>query len=154
VRLDVVPSSTPVIANPQSFTNFTAKVQIVHFSHVIFKQVLCTERNLSSPPPLGRGPLGAHLDSFAALLSEQGYCKTTEHNKVRLVADLSGWLEQKRIPLQQLNEEQIKAFLRWRWKRLVRKSGDQCTLVLLVRHLREKDVISPPAIDETERCFC
>jgi integrase/recombinase XerD len=43
-----------------------------------------------------------------------------------------------------LNEERVKTFLRWRWKRLVRKSGDQCTLALLLRHLREKDIISPP----------
>jgi len=96
---------------------------------------------LTNPRP---GPLGSHLNGFAALLTQQGYCKTTARNKVRLVADLSGWLEQRRIPLQQLDEERIKTFLRWGWKRLVRKSGDQCTLALLVRHLREKDIISPP----------
>lgn len=143
----------------RAFTNFTGKIQIVHLLDVIFNQILCTRRDLSNPPHQVRGPLGAHLDSFAALLSERGYCKTTARSKVRLVADLSRWLEQRRIPIQQLDEERTEMFLRWRWKRLVRKSGDQCTLALLVRHLREKDIIRPPAtpplrpIDMIERDY-
>lgn len=106
-----------------------------------------------------QGPLWPHLDDFAALLAEQGYCKTTARNKIRLVADLSRWLEQTQVPLNQLGEERITVFLRWRWKHLVRKSGDLCTLALLVRHLREKDIISPPAarrlrpIDLIERAY-
>ena len=119
-------------------------------------------KSRSTESPRRSGPLEPHLEKFAGLLSEQGYCKSTARNKMRLVADLSRWLEQRRIPLNQLDEERITMFLRWRWKRLVRKSGDQCTFALLVRHLREKDIISPPSapplrpIDLIERdygCF-
>ena len=43
-------------------------------------------------PPLRSDPLGAHLDSFAALLVQQGYCSVTDWNKLRLVVDLSRWM--------------------------------------------------------------
>ena len=50
------------------------------------------------------GPLGPHLPSFATLVSQQGYCSGTGWLKVRLVAKLSRWLQQHRVPLSELNE--------------------------------------------------
>ena len=35
------------------------------------------------------GPLGPHIERFAALLSRQGYCHSNGWQKIRLVADLS-----------------------------------------------------------------
>lgn len=89
--------------------------------------------------PLRTGPLGPHLESFAALLSQQGYVPDSGWKKLRLVATLSQWMVQKNLPIEKLNEQQIAVFLRRR-----RKSGEQCTLTLLLRHLREADVIPPP----------
>jgi hypothetical protein len=45
------------------------------------------------------GPIGPHLQSFAALVSQQGYCSVTGWLKVRLVAKLSRWLQQQRVRL-------------------------------------------------------
>jgi hypothetical protein len=56
------------------------------------------------------GPIGPHPPSFAVLVTRQGYCSVTGWLKVLLVARLSRWLEQHRIPLSGLNETQIAAF--------------------------------------------
>jgi len=66
------------------------------------------------------GPIGPHLPSFATLVSEQGYCNVTGWLKVRLVATLSRWLQQRRVPLRELNETRITSFFNDRWKRLKR----------------------------------
>jgi hypothetical protein len=101
----------------------------------------------SAPQGLHRlqiGPIGPHLLSFATLISQQGYCSVTGWLKVRLVAKLSRWLQQHRVPLSELNETQIAAFFNARWKRLKRHVGDQTTMALLLRHLRQANVVAPP----------
>ena len=92
------------------------------------------------------GPIGPHLQSFAALVSQQGYCNMNGWLKIRLVAKLSRWLHHRRIPLNELNEARIAAFLNARWKRLARHSGDQITMTLLLRHLRQAKVVAPPPL--------
>lgn len=94
------------------------------------------------------GPIGPHLQSFAALVSQQGYCNVNGWLKIRLVAKLSRWLHQRRIPLNELNEARIAAFLNARWKRLARHSGDQITMTLLLRHLRQAKVVAPPPLTD------
>jgi site-specific recombinase XerD len=94
---------------------------------------------------LGRGPLAPHLHRFAGLLAEQGYSKRFAQQKLRLVADLSRWLEQKHLEVEQLNERQVAAFFKARWQRRRRHSADPATLALLIRHLRQSLVI-PAAV--------
>src|SRR6266446_1676420 len=87
------------------------------------------------------GPLAPHIESFASLLSEQGYCRDNGWQKIKLVADLSRWLQQRHIKLKQLEEGRAAAFLRARWKRVSRQSGDQITMSQLLRHLRRSQAI-------------
>ena len=94
------------------------------------------------------GPIGPQLPSFAALVSQQGYCNMNGWLKIRLVAKLSRWLHRRRIPLNELNEAQVAAFLNARWKRLARHSGDQITMTLLLRHLRQAKVVAPPPLTD------
>jgi len=104
-------------------------------------------------------PLGPHLENFAGLLAEQGYCRLTARNKVRLLVDLSRWLERKRIALKRLDEQQTTNFLETRWKRITRRSGDKATMSLLLRYLRQSKAILTPqpaacgAIDLIERDY-
>lgn len=93
---------------------------------------------------LRSGPLGPHLDNFAALLSGRSYCRTSGWKKVRLVADLSQWLAKRRMTVARFDEQQMNAFLKARWKKKRRQSGDSSTLALLFRHLRETQVIPRP----------
>jgi site-specific recombinase XerD len=94
------------------------------------------------------GPIGPHLRSFAALVSQQGYCNMNGWLKIRLVAKLSRWLHQRRVSLNELNEARIATFLNARWKRLARHSGDQITMTLLLRHLRKANVVAPPPLTD------
>jgi site-specific recombinase XerC len=92
---------------------------------------------------LRSGPLGPHLEGFAALLARQGYCQIYRWRKLRLAAALGQWLEKRRLHLCQLDEQQANAFLQ-RWQQRHRFSGDSYTLTMLLQHLRQNGVI--PAI--------
>jgi len=100
---------------------------------------------------LQAGPIGPHLPSFATLVSQQGYCSVTGWLKVRLVAKLSRWLQQHQVPLSELNETQIAAFFKGRWKRLKRHVGDQTTMAFLLRHLRHLPMPSALSVAAGQR---
>src|SRR6266404_5260595 len=132
------------------FSFFYGTLSVCHFLPNLNKKKGMTSMIVRfSPPPedlqrLQVGPIGPHLPSFATLVSQQGYCSVTGWLKVRLVAKLSRWLLQHRVPLSELNETQIAAFFNARWKRLKRHVGDQTTMALLLQHLRQANVVAPP----------
>lgn len=95
------------------------------------------------------GPIGPHLQSFADAVAQQGYCDMNGWLKIRLVVKLSRWLQQRRIPLDQLDEAQIAAFLNARWTRLARHVGDQITMTFLLRHLRHIKVLPSVALTDS-----
>lgn len=92
------------------------------------------------------GPLAPWLDGFAERLVQQGYSNLVQRRKMWLVADLSRWLGQRRLTPAELNEHRMAEYLRARWRRLVRKSGDKITPQLLLRYLRLLGVVPPPAL--------
>jgi len=98
----------------------------------------------SDLPTLDRyrcGPLGLHLASFADWLSEQGYPRQTGIKKLRLFALLSRRLEQKKVSLQQLDEQWIEQFRKTQRKQLRRQHQVQHTLTQLLHHLRRLRVV-------------
>jgi hypothetical protein len=96
--------------------------------------------------PLRRGLLGPYMDSFAARLAEQGYCKYYGRQKIALVADLSRWLHRKNIRVAELNERRIDVFLAARSKAHGRTGGEKSTLALLLRSLREGALFPQPCL--------
>jgi site-specific recombinase XerD len=94
--------------------------------------------------PLRSGPLAPHLDRFATLLAQQGYCQPEGRRRLRLVADLSQWLAERRIKLEEFDEHQTTAFFGTRWKTYSKKGGELCTLKLLLWHLHQTGVIPIP----------
>ena len=42
---------------------------------------------------LHEGSLGEHIDALAAQLQEQGYARGSAQQQLRVVAELSGWLQ-------------------------------------------------------------
>ncbi len=90
------------------------------------------------------GPLGPHIESFATVLSRQGYRPAVGWRKIYLVAELSRWLERRHVTLKDLEERHIAAFLQARWRRVSKRCGE-ATLMALLQHLRESQVIRAPA---------
>ena len=94
------------------------------------------------------GPLGSHMESFATLVSQLGYCDVIGWLKLRLVARFSRWLQKRRVALKDINEERVESFLKDRGAGVVRRTcvGHQATMTLLLRHLRQINVVpvAPP----------
>ena len=112
------------------------------------------EQFFTDPAALGRlrrGPLTYYIDTFAALLLEQGYTKAGGKPKIRLVADLSRWLDQRHLQVSDLDEQTVSKFLQYkrRYGRVHR--GYAATLQQLLQYLRKDGLIPAPTakVDDT-----
>jgi len=109
---------------------------------------VCFDPNVCFRPPPQKlrrfevGPVGPHVQSFAALVSQQGYCRLVGWRKVRLVAAFSQWLGRRHVPLNELNERHVTAFLSDRGKRIGDHCGNGKTLALLLHHLRRANLVA------------
>ena len=86
------------------------------------------------------GPLAPHIEGLATFLASQGYADNTVKAKLRLIADLSGWLDRKHFLITDLNEALLKQFLDHRRRR----RGSRTTGTILLRCLRSCNHIPPP----------
>lgn len=95
------------------------------------------------------GPIASHIDGFAKLLADEGYARPTVKSKCLLVADLSHWLERRRLPLAQLDERKLKQF--YAHHRHSIRRGDVSTGDQLLEWLRGLGVIAalPQKKDQT-----
>ena len=96
------------------------------------------ERFLSNPSVLQQlrdGPLGSYVDRFASRLSEQGYARSTAKNKLRLLADFSQWIHRQQLRVDELNEQRIIKFLKYRRKKGRVRLGNMATLQSLLEQL-------------------
>ena len=100
--------------------------------------------DLKNLQPLQSGPLGAYLESFAALLVQRGYCSESGWDKIRLIAELSRWMDRRKLRIEQLDEQRAIVFHAWHRKHVTRQGGDRCTLALLLRELRRENLIPAP----------
>ena len=112
-----------------------------------------TDQFFSTPAALARlhaGPLGPHMDLFASQLSERGYAKATIGKQLRAIADLSRWLEEQALRVDDLDEESLSGFEEQapRNSEAVRKLRP--VFPALLEHLREIGAVeqsepSPPS---------
>jgi integrase/recombinase XerD len=93
---------------------------------------------------LRSGVLAGQMDGFAALLWERGYGRRAGQQHLRTVADFSQWLEGNGYGVGDIDELHAKRFLRFRRRRR-RHHGDWAALRLLMKHLREVGIVSPPS---------
>jgi site-specific recombinase XerD len=57
-----------------------------------------------------QGPLGEHVDAFAAMLLKQGFPRSTGRFQIRVVADFSRWLARRRIPVANINASVVERY--------------------------------------------
>jgi integrase/recombinase XerD len=98
------------------------------------------------------GPLGTHIDAFAAWLSEQGYAKFTITYGLRLIGALSCWMQLRGLSVRELDEKTTADFLRDRRSERRIQLADIPKLNLLLKYLRQSHVIPVPAaeVDNSE----
>ena len=98
------------------------------------------------------GPLADDLDQFATRLKAQGYARPTAVSKLRLVRNLSRWLEHQALGVEALDEPHIEAFLLTRGPRSVQR-GEATTARQLLSHLRASGrlPLAPPAPESSNR---
>ena len=62
---------------------------------------------------LRQGPLSEHLDAYATSVAAQGYGYHSIRQQIVVIADLSRWLKQKNIDVQDLDGIAVDRFLRF-----------------------------------------
>jgi site-specific recombinase XerD len=97
------------------------------------------------------GPLAPHAEGFAAQLSRKGYAQATVRAKCNVLADLSRWLERRRLTLAALDESRLTQFLPTLRHGAKKRRGDSATGQQLLEYLRGRDEIAAAAqkIDST-----
>ena len=99
----------------------------------------------SQPKVLKRlhfGPLGSHIDSFARILMEQGYKTRTTKHKIRIISDLSHWLDQQGLSDKDLDETTLNEYLLYKGRRGSIFRIEPPTLRALLEHLRETGAVA------------
>ena len=91
------------------------------------------------------GPLASHIERFAAQLSRKGYAQNTVRAKCDVLADLSRWLERRRLSLAALDEGRLRQFQATRRRRGKARRGDPATGQQLIEYLRDRDDIAVAA---------
>lgn len=91
------------------------------------------------------GPLASHIERFAAQLSRNGYAQNTVRAKCDVLADLSRWLERRRLSLAALDEGRLRHFQATRRRRGKARRGDPATGEQLLGYLRDRGDIAAAA---------
>jgi site-specific recombinase XerD len=99
---------------------------------------------------LRASPLGAQLDSFAAVLSGLGYARASIRDRLWTVAAFGRWLKRRGPWATGLTRDAAAAFLRRRASRNRVHRGAAATLRLFVEHLEQQGLIpASPCPDPT-----
>src|SRR5260370_20140196 len=92
---------------------------------------------------LREGPLEKHLDAYAAVVAEEGYAPNSIRSQMVVIADLSQWVQQKRIAVPRLDSNVLDRFLKRRGQQDGTRRGDGRTLNRLLALLRQTGVVKP-----------
>jgi len=99
------------------------------------------------------GPLGAHIDPLAQQLAAQGYAPWTAKYTMRLLADLSGWLQHHALTVTALNEPCLERFLQDRYQTGSPHRDDHPILRRLLAQLREQEVIPRAVVAQALQAY-
>lgn len=93
---------------------------------------------------LQAGPLSAHIDTFAQQLFDEGYALWTVKYAIRLLADLTTWMQQQGLTITDLAEQPVNTFFQNRYQTRRPHRDDGAILKKLLEHLRMARIISSP----------
>jgi site-specific recombinase XerD len=107
---------------------------------------MTTNAYYSSAKALGRlheGPLGTHVDLYAARLLKDGYCQQSGWRCLHVIDDFSRWLARRNLGLRDIDEQTVERYQQFRVRYRCRYAGDRRALRRLLAILREVGVIVP-----------
>jgi site-specific recombinase XerD len=100
------------------------------------------------------GPLGQHIATFVAALTETGYARESVQKQLRLLSQLGRWMQRTRRAVTDLDQINSQVFLAAYGRRRRLKRGDRATLRHLIEHLQDQGVITVRiAVPENEQPF-
>jgi site-specific recombinase XerD len=92
---------------------------------------------------LRQGPLDKYLDAYTSVVAEQGYAPNSIRSQIVVIADLSQWLQQKRIAVPSLDSNILDRFLKRRARQGGTRRGDERALNRLLALLRQRGIVKP-----------
>ena len=96
---------------------------------------------------LHQGPLGDHIDDFAALLQVQGYSGKSAIEMLRVIADFSRWLATHRLDVHDVDNDRLRSFLVCRKRTRSVGRSDRCALQKFLNLLQEKGVVDMTIVE-------
>jgi integrase/recombinase XerD len=93
------------------------------------------------------GPLDTPIDAVGQQLSQQGYTSSTAKYTMRLLADLSSWLQRHALTAADCHEQLAEDFLQDRYQRCRPHRSDRAALRRLLEYLRDHGVIPIPVVE-------
>ena len=104
---------------------------------------------------LREGPLGIHIDTYAALLGEHGYSRSSTYVHLHIVADLSRWLKRQRLDVDDVDERTVARYLQSRRHFVNGYRGASSIPSKFLGMLRDQGMVNhrsmPVAVDACER---
>jgi hypothetical protein len=92
---------------------------------------------------LHEGPLGEHINALAAQLHEQGYARGSAQPELRVVAELSRWLQRQGRAATDLTPPGVQAYLRYRRRQGLPLDGGAAACQKCLRLLRDRRLVAP-----------
>src|ERR1700724_399384 len=104
---------------------------------------------------LHAGPLGVHMDAYAALLQEQGYARQSAQVHLQVLADFSRWLQSRKLWVDDIDDTKLQHYFRCRSRFVRRHRGASRALTKILGMLRDRGIAKTEtalvAIDSVER---
>ncbi|NLT69025.1 MAG: site-specific integrase [Acidobacteria bacterium] len=88
------------------------------------------------------GPLSCYINSYLKILHDQGYASKSAGLQVRLIADLSRWLDDKGYSAAHVSPKLVDRYLKCRYQHFQKRTEDSAALNRLIDLLRDMRVIS------------
>jgi site-specific recombinase XerD len=100
---------------------------------------------------LRRGPLAAHLKTYAQQLRDEGYAVQTGQSQLRMLGHFNRWLQSEGFGADEIDASTVKRFVRSRGKTGKPRKGDTAAFARMLRMLRADQAVplSPPTPCQT-----
>lgn len=96
------------------------------------------------------GPLTRYVEGFAAELRAHGYTELSLRNQLRLMSDLSRWLQRKRIPVEDFDRSAVHRFVAKRRRTYTHFTSERA-LAPLLAHLQAVGAMAPLVVAQPQR---